>query len=93
MIRAVARAAPRTGTPRPSGADSMITRQGRSASTVSSVLPNSDVPSIRSRQRHHDRGRAHVARLLDDPPAGLAGAHALDVAGDAPARPAPWPAR
>ena len=30
-----------------SGADSMITRHGRSASTVSSVLPNSDAPSIR----------------------------------------------
>src|SRR3954454_15746960 len=30
-----------------SGADSMITRHGRSASTVSSVLPNSDAPSTR----------------------------------------------
>src|SRR5262245_46815439 len=29
------------------------------------------------RERHHDRGRAHVDRLLDDPPPGLAAAHAL----------------
>ena len=31
----------------PSGTDSMITRHGRSVSTVSSVLPNSDAPSTR----------------------------------------------
>ena len=65
------------------GADSMITRQGRSASTVSSVLPNSEAPLTRCGQRHHDRRRAHVGGLLDDPPPGLAGAHALDVAGHA----------
>ena len=65
------------------GADSMITRQGRSASTVSSVLPNSEAPLTRCGQRHHDRRRAHVGRLLDDPPPGLAGAHALDVPGHA----------
>ena len=68
------------------GADSMITRHGRSASTVSSVLPNSDAPLTRSRQRHHDRRRAHVDGLLDDPAPGLAGAHPLDVAGHARAR-------
>ncbi len=60
-----------------------MTRHGRSASTVSSVLPNSEAPLTRSRQRHHDRRRAHVDRLLDDPPPGLAGAHPLDVPGHA----------
>ena len=64
--------------------ESMITRQGRSASTVSSVLPNSDFPVAARRQRHHQRARLDLARLLDDPPAGLARAHLLPVAGHAP---------
>ena len=68
----------------PSGVDSMITRHGRSASTVSSVLPNSERAGDAPRQRHHDRRRAHVGRLLDDPAPGLAGADLLDVAGDPP---------
>jgi len=56
----------------------MITRHGRSVSTVSSVFPNSEAAVDPARQRHHDRGRAHLHRLLHDPPAGLARAHALD---------------
>ena len=78
--RARAGACGRTG-----GRDSMITRQGRSASTVSIVLPNTDAPEIALGQREHDGRRAHVLRLLDDPAAGLPGAHLLPVPGDAPA--------
>ena len=65
--------------------ESMITRQGRSASTVSSDLPNSDIP-VRRRERHDDRPRVDLIRLLDDPASGLAWAHLLPVAGDAAAR-------
>ena len=46
--------------PSPPGDDSMITRQGRSASTVSSVLPNTRAAAGAPRQRHDDRLRAHL---------------------------------
>ena len=63
--------------PRAGRRSAMITRHGRSASTVSSVWPKSD-PARRGRQRHHDRARVHLARLVDDQPAGLAGADLLE---------------
>ena len=70
----------------------MITRHGRSASTVSTVLPNSVVPT-RGGSGMTMRVRAHLARLVDDQAARLAGAHLLDVAGDAPPALHAWPAR
>ena len=65
------------------GSLSMITRHGRSARTVSTVLPNRRRADPR-RQRHDERVGAHRARLLDDQPAAAAGTHALDMAVHAP---------
>ena len=62
----------------------MITRHGRSASTVSSVRPNSDVPVRRGGSAITNRARVDLARLLHDPAARLARADLLPVAGDAP---------
>ena len=65
--------------------ESMITRQGRSASTVSSVRPKVDEPARSRRQRHHHRGRLDLAcasRTIRRPAS--PGAHLLEVPGHAP---------
>ena len=76
-----------------SGLDSMITRHGRSASTVSSVRPNSDDVLRRLGGGHHDRAGPDLARLVHDPPARLTGADLLPVAGHAPAADHAGPSR
>ena len=61
----------------------MITRHGRSASTVSSVLPNSDAPLMRCGSGITiAAARMSVASSMIRRPA-WPGAHALDVAGHA----------
>ena len=67
------------------GPASMITRQGRSASTVSSVRPKSEAPVRLGGSVHHDRPGLDLARLVHDAAPGLARPHLLPVPGHAPA--------
>ena len=64
--------------------ESMITRAGRSWSTVSSVRPKIEAPVRPRGQRHNDGAGADLPGVLDDPPPGLPGPHLLPVPGHAP---------
>ena len=68
------------------GADSMITRHGPLGQHGLQRLAEQRRAVDALRQRHHDRRRAHVGGLLDDPAPGLPDAHPLDVPGHPRAR-------
>ena len=66
------------------GSDWMITRHGRSASTVSTVLPNTRARRCAAAAAARSPG-AHLAASSTIIAPGAARAHLLDVAGHAPA--------
>ena len=61
----------------------MITRQGTVGQHRLQRLAEQRHPGPARRERHDDRPRVDLLRLLDDPASGLARAHLLPVAGDA----------